>query len=216
MYPDTPALEVLLLRGTALGAGLHSAKFAAFWTGAVQGISALPFVTGQRHAVENHPRELTDAEYDHVTDGLDNAAAAEPRIMGQALVGGAGGAMLGAAAQTMFGGHMDVADNEAAGHWLPESLQAAPWALGGGLAGAGAGVVHGAYMGAKNQTTENIDHLDDGTTVADRHPWATNAGKVLVGANAVLNPVSIATNAMFGGATHGIETLRGRAHSQVA
>lgn len=176
----------------------------AFWSGALGGVGGIPMTMGQRSAVYDSPRELTDDEYHNVTGGFANSAATGPRMTLEALLGGALGAGLGAGAgyenAQMSDGHFSADD-------------AAPWLSGGAIAGAAAGMGHGAYQSAKNITAENIEHLDDGTTVTDRHPWLARSGGALAGAGAVLNPMTIPVGLGLGATGHAIEALRGRGHS---
>jgi hypothetical protein len=189
----------------------------AFWGGAVHGLMGIPFAAGQRAAVEQSPRQLTDAQYDQVTGGFAPAAAAAPRAIGEGLLGAAIGGGLGLGAG--LGLDAMATDGSASVPFdvpdLGPSAAGSAGLLAGGAAGLLGGVAHGTYASARNGTTESIEHLGDGSTIASRHPVLTGLGGANAVLSAALNPLAVPVQAALGGIGHGFEHLRGRAVSRV-
>lgn len=190
----------------ALGVLLGGMPKEAFWTGALGGpITGSLIDAGQRAAVRNADRELTDEEYNRATGGFANAAAPHLRALGHGLLGAGAGALIG-------GGLGAAADQyEDHGQMHPD---AAIGAFGGGMLGSALGYGHGAYTSARDKTEENIEHIDEPGSVSSRHPVATGVGGATRILGALSNPVSLGVALGSGTLGHGIGALRGRAHSQ--
>ena len=198
---QTPALDVLRTK-------------TAFWGGAIHGLMGLPFSQGQRAAVRDAPRELTDEEYNRATGGFSNAIAPIPRGVGHSFLGAGVGALAGAGLGGLAALGVDGLGQGGADLSSKDYTDfAVGGALGGGTLGALGGAAHGTYTGARDNTAENIEAIDTDQTVADRHPVAVAGGSALMAVPTAMNlGLNLPLNALMGGLGHGVEALRGRGY----
>lgn len=182
----------------------------AFWGGAIHGIMGLPYSQGQRAAISEAPQELTDAEYNHVTGGFNNAIATVPRAVGHSFLGAGAGALAGGILGGSTGIGLDELDSNGGSH-TEDFAQGG--AIGGAILGGLAGGAHGTYTAARDNTAENIEAVDTNQTVANRHPVAVAGGTALMAIPTAMNlGLNLPMNALMGGLGHGIEALRGRGY----